>query len=156
MQLYKQSLSFATSFWPEYSFAGSVGDLIQSYAAAQLRRQTIYLRLSVAEQQKRLTEATDIILGEVKKSLGVEFSPTISVADVLYEFVIKQFSEWFAKFGNIVRVVWIVGLYFAMRSVGVIVGWISSLLSYLLVEFLVSTKIAKVKSENQLRETVEL
>ncbi len=139
-------------FFPGVPINGSFNDFAQTFAQNQLKTEPAYEKLSSAEQQQALTDAT----AQVTASFTPTPTPNESTSDVFYSYFAGLSSRLQDQFGDIFVLVWGLILFLILRSIGIIVVWIAQFFTLIFYEFFLAIGFMKITEATETKETIDV
>jgi hypothetical protein len=93
--------------------------------------------------------------GTIQKTTGVAPTPTEPASDVMYRVIVSVLNDWRVRLGSWFVVAWIVVIFLALRTIGIVFTWIAQLASLVVYETLLASGFMHIKQVTQMREIVE-
>ncbi len=143
------------TFYPKISLSGSFGDFVNDIARDQLQTVTSFQGLSSDKQNALVAQSATSIIDSISKDIGINIQPSDAISVTAYQFITKTFVGWENSFQGAFFVGWGVVLFFAARSVGIILVWIDQFLFFLVYEILLATRFIYIKEEPWTKEVVK-
>ncbi|MGB7958060.1 MAG: hypothetical protein WCF77_04460 [Minisyncoccia bacterium] len=143
------------NFYPAISFTGSLDDFAQSVAKNELAGAATFTALSPANQSAAILAGTGQIEENLSKSLGVTLSSSSPMSDVAYAAIKNMLQSWSVRFSIWFLAGWALAVFLILRSVGVLVVWVSQFLTMIVYEMLLSSGAIRIVEQPQTKEVIE-
>lgn len=149
------STGFVHNFYPEIKFDSSVNDFAREITVYELTGTYPYEDLPVAARQTLLNQILSQTQEQLKKFLGSNLTGEETLRDVSYDLILKSLVDWREQFGVWFIAAWLAVLFLLARSFGVIILWVSALISLLVYQFLVALNFIAIRGESTTKEAVK-
>ncbi len=153
--MYSSFAGVAHNFFPEYNMNGTVQDLAQSIAIAQLKANAGFGALPLSAKDVAVGQIADAIVSGLK-NVSPEITADEPVANATYDAIVATLTNWKNKFGSAFLVAWGIIFFFIVRSIAAVLGLVINFLGFLVYEVLIALNIVRVSGESRTREFVEL
>lgn len=149
------STGFIHDFYPEINFNSTVNDLAREITVYELTGTYPYEDLPVVAQQTLLNQILSQTQEQLRKFLGSNITGNETLRDVSYDLILKSLVDWREQFGGWFIAAWLAVLFLVARSFGVIILWVSALISLLVYQLLVAFNFIAIRGESTTKETVK-
>jgi hypothetical protein len=124
-------------------------------AKNELAGAATFTALSPANQSAAILAGTGQIEENLSKSLGVTLSSSSPMSDVAYAAIKNMLQSWSVRFSIWFLAGWALAVFLILRSVGVLVVWVSQFLTMIVYEMLLSSGAIRIVEQPQTKEVIE-
>jgi hypothetical protein len=154
--IYGVSVKLANGLYPEINLSGSYGDFIKSMVDYQLSGDIRFETMPPAIQNQLRSQATAQLMSQISGRLGMSISAKDSLNEVFQTYFMKILNGWRTQYGVLFFGVWLLALFFSIRSVAVVFYWSVALVFYLIYEILIASDFLRLIPKNRIQEVVEI
>lgn len=155
-QWYEGFANFSQSFYPRADLKADVGAFAEDIARSQLATNEQFNSLSAREQDMVVQRASQELISNTSKSIGLPLVPEMPLVDAFYEYILNFLNSLKTQFGDSFVAAWAVTLFVIVFSLGTLMIWALSIVSYLFFELLSAFNVVHTAGEPKTKEIVEL
>jgi len=143
-------------FYAGLDLTASAGTFAEGVIRAQLANNNQFAQLAAGEQEQVVKKGVAEFIANMSKNLGFTLTPEMSLSESVYKYLLTMFTNFKTQFGDSFLAAWAVALFVIVWSVGTIVIWIVSFITYLIFEMFLAFNVVHVAGETRTKEVVEI
>ncbi len=154
--LYDVSVKIVNGLYPEINLNGSYGDFIKSMVDYQISGNIQFETMPTALQSQLRNTLTAQLMSQISGRLGMAIPASEPLGGVFQAYLMKILNGWRTQYGILFFGVWLLALFFLVRSFAVVFYWAVALVAYLIYEILVASDFLRLVPRNRIQEVVEI
>jgi len=97
-----------------------------------------------------------IPISQLSEQFGVDLEGNEEIGDILYQVINQEINKYSQPYKQYLPFGLAIGVFFALKAIGVVLMWLVILLSWLIFKILVSTGAIKIHEQAVLKEVIEV